>query len=69
MANTTTLNEVTRSPVDYTEYVRLATPGVNWKAQLSSFVRRLLTSATAFYVSATGSDSNPGTSLCHAARS
>ena len=34
MPNLTTLQEALRSPVDGTEYVRLATPGANWKAQL-----------------------------------
>lgn len=36
MANTTTLNEVLRSPIDGTEFVRLATAGANWKAQLGT---------------------------------
>lgn len=62
MGNTTTLNEALRSPVDYSESVRLATPGANWKAPLSSFVRkRLLSSASFFVDNVAGSDSNPGT--------
>lgn len=32
MANTTTLDETLLSSLDGTEYVRLATPGANWKA-------------------------------------
>jgi hypothetical protein len=36
MPNTTTLNEAQRSPLDGTEWVRLATPGANWRAQLGS---------------------------------
>jgi hypothetical protein len=36
MANTTTLNETLRSPLDGTENVRLATAGANWKAQLGN---------------------------------
>lgn len=62
MPNTTTLNETTRSPIDGTEFVRLATPGANWKAKLSSFVRLQLTADANYYVDNTlGSDSNPGT--------
>ncbi len=33
---TTTLNETTRSPIDGTEEIRLATTGANWKATISS---------------------------------
>jgi hypothetical protein len=36
MANTTTLNETLRSPIDGTENIRLATAGANWKAQLGN---------------------------------
>lgn len=35
MPSSTTLGETTRSPLDATEYVRLATTGANWKAQLA----------------------------------
>ena len=35
MPNTTTLNETLRT-LDGTEYVRLATTGANWKAQLGT---------------------------------
>ena len=60
MADTTTLNETLRSPIDGTEYVRLATPGANWKAQLSSLARTKLTADVTYYVSLTGSDANNG---------
>ncbi len=62
MPNTTTLNETLRSPIDGTEYVRLATPGANWKAQLSSIAPTIATSNVTYYVSTTGSDSNDGLS-------
>lgn len=61
MSNTTTLNEALRSPVTGAEFVRLATPGANWKAPLSSFVRTKLSANASYYVSTTGSDSNGGT--------
>jgi hypothetical protein len=61
VSNTTTLNETLRSPVDYTEFVRLATTGANWKASLSSITRQRLFGSGAFYVATTGNDSNPGT--------
>lgn len=61
MGNTTTLNETLRSPIDGTEYIRLATPGANWKAKLSSIARVKLTANTTYYVRTTGSDSNGGT--------
>jgi hypothetical protein len=38
MANTTTLNEATRSPVTGSDYIRLATPGANWKATVFNTV-------------------------------
>lgn len=41
MVDTTTLAETLRSPIDGTEYVRLATTGANWKATLSSIVSTL----------------------------
>lgn len=63
MPNTTTLNETTRSPLDGTEFIRLATTGANWKVQLNQMARRVLTANTNFYVATTGSDSNSGTSL------
>lgn len=59
MASTTTLSESPRT-VDYTEYVRLATTGANWKAQLSSFVQPILTGNVTYYVRTDGSDSNTG---------
>lgn len=40
--NLTTLQETTRT-VDGTEYVRLATPGANWKATLASIISALVT--------------------------
>ncbi len=59
-----TINNLTlRSPIDYTENVALATPGANWKAPLSSFVRNKLTANANFFVAVTGNDSNPGTAL------
>jgi hypothetical protein len=36
MPSTTTLGEATRSTIDGTEYVRLATAGANWKGQLGT---------------------------------
>ena len=36
MADTKTTGETTRSPIDGTELVRLATPGANWKATLAN---------------------------------
>jgi hypothetical protein len=61
MASTTTLNESDKSlSIDYSEYVRLATPGNNWKAQLSSVVRTKLSGTGLYYVRADGSDSNDG---------
>lgn len=60
MADLTTLNETTRT-LDYTEYVRLATSGANWKTQLSSILRPRLTADITYYVnSGSGSDSNDG---------
>jgi hypothetical protein len=59
MASTTTLSESLRT-IDYSEYVRLVTPGANWKAQLSDIVRIKLTAPTNFYVRTDGSDSNTG---------
>lgn len=50
MGNTTTLNETLRSPIDGTEYVRLATPGANWRGQLSSISRTKLNAVTTYYV-------------------
>lgn len=61
MANTTTLNEATRSPVDGTEFIRLATPGANWKAQIRAMLKPRFTVDTTFFVRVTGSDSNGGT--------
>lgn len=63
MTSTTTLNENLRSSFDGTEFVRVATPGANWKVPLTSLGgRNKLTSNTNYYVSTSGSDSNPGTS-------
>ena len=56
MANTTTLNESLRSPVLPSDYVRLATPGANWKTQLSGMCRVILTQASTYYVASSGSD-------------
>lgn len=75
MSNTTTLNEALRSPIDGTEFVRLATPGANWKAPLNSISRQKLTAAiNNYYVSSSGSDStgtgssgNPWATPQHAA--
>jgi hypothetical protein len=36
VADTTTLNETTRNPIDGTESVRLATVGANWKATIAA---------------------------------
>lgn len=41
MVDTTTLNENLRSPIDGSEFIRIATPGANWKitiAQLAAFI-------------------------------
>ena len=63
MVNTTTLNETLRDPIDGTEYVRLATPGANWKVQLSSIRRTILTADLQLYQDSTlGSDSYNGLS-------
>lgn len=56
MANLTTLNETLRSPIDGTEFVRLATPGQNWKVPLGSITRLKSTANINFYISTTGSD-------------
>src|SRR5262245_34215917 len=45
-ANLTTLQETTKSPIDGTEYVRLATTGANWKATLQNIVDALATLPT-----------------------
>lgn len=41
--NLTTLQETTRSTIDGSEYVRLATTGANWKATLNSIITALAT--------------------------
>ena len=41
MTDKTTLGENTRSPIDGSEWVRLATPGANWKAQLAAIMTAL----------------------------
>jgi hypothetical protein len=63
MGDTTTLNETLRSPLDGTEFVRLATPGANWKATVASI---LALHGSVFYVSPTGLDSNDSSSPARA---
>jgi hypothetical protein len=46
MPNETILQENVRSPIDGTEFVRLATPGTNWKATLASIIAQLGTGQT-----------------------
>lgn len=41
MPNKTTTDETTRSPIDGSELIRLATPGANWKAQLQIFLETI----------------------------
>lgn len=62
MPSSTTLAEALRSPIDYTEQIRLATPGANWRAPLSSFIRPVLAAIANYYVRTDGSDSNNGLS-------
>lgn len=62
-ASSTILNLSTRSPIDGTESVPLATAGANWKATLanifSTLGRTKLTGATTFFVNiSTGNDAN-----------
>jgi hypothetical protein len=68
MPNTTTLNETVRT-LDGTEWVRLATPGANWRAQISAietFFQAALTTANDTNVTITASV-NPTTCLINPA--
>ena len=60
MADKTTLQETTLSPVSGAEWVRLATAGANWKAQITEFGRVKLQAATDYYVATAGNDTNDG---------
>lgn len=46
MADLKTSDETTRSPIDGTEFVRLATSGANWKAALSSIASYVASTLT-----------------------
>lgn len=61
MPSKTTFGEDTRV-LDFSEYIRVATPGANWKAQLSSFMRQLQVATLNYFVRTDGSDSNNGLS-------
>src|SRR5258708_39434098 len=62
MASSTTLNETTRSPIDLTEYIRLATTGANWKAQLSAITGLFVSTGDAKLTFKTAADT--GWILC-----